>query len=322
MLSIILNYFNPVSIYSQSDSIDVRLRAGQAIVERFPYTRTINLEYEYLTPIDYRTKTHDKQLIEKGSLKNQNRIKLNLNIPFYKIKKWTFTASLRYRYNYFDMRDVKDAQPQYNSFTYDHTQEANTYNVGINSTYISRILGRPLIYNMSVIADMSQNGFERFTGMGIASVLLKKDKKVAFTAGLIVLIDPMIHYPVLPIIGLEYKLTNTWLLSLAMPQYAYLRKTFSKNSRLSFGTNITSDTYYLKYGDSRYSYRYNKAEIRTGFVYEHYIYDKLILTGRAGMLNALKGTLNRRSDSYNKYIMESHQNAGFYFNIGLSYNIF
>lgn len=299
----------------------MRLRAGRVIVERFPYTRTINLEYEYATPLDINVQTHDQKLVQKGTLSNQNKIKLNLNVPFYRHKKWVFSGSFRYRYNSFDLKNVEIFQPQFATFT-NNPLDATTYNVGINSTYISRIFGKPLVYNISIVADLSQNGFERITGVGVVSVLIRKDQKIAFTAGLITLVDPMLHYPVLPAIGLEYKLADSWLLSLAVPQYAYIRKTFSKNNRLSFGSNITSDAYYLRYGYPQHSYRYNKAEIRTGFVYEHYLFDKLIFTGRTGMLNALKGTLNRRSDSYNKYIFESHQDAGFYFNIGLSYNLF
>lgn len=299
----------------------MRLKAGRVIVERFPYTRTINLEYEYMTPHGLNVQTNDKKLVQKGTLNNQNKIKLNLNVPFYRYKKWVFSGSFRYRYNSFDLKDVEIFQPQFATFT-NNPLDATTYNVGINSTYFSRIFGKPLVYNISIVADLSQNGFERLTGVGVASVLIRKDEKVAFTAGLIAQVDPMLRYPVLPAIGLEYKLTDSWLLSLAIPQYAYIRKTFSKNNRLSFGSNITSDAYYLRYGDPRHSYRYSKPEIRTGFVYEHYVLEKLILTGRAGMLNALKGTLNRRSDSYNRYIFSTNQDAGFYFNVGLSYNLF
>lgn len=320
LIVLVLTSLSTEVLTAQSDSI--KIKAGRIISNRFPSTRTVNIEYEYVAPLNSTTKTHDGALIEKGRLANQNRVKLDVNIPFLRLQKWVFTGSLRYRYNYFDIDRVSDASTEFSSADHDHSQEGNTYAVSLNSTYVSRVFDKPLIFNMSLNSDFSQDGFERITGMALASVVLKRSEKMAFTVGVFALIDPMIHYPVLPLIGLEYKLPHAWSISIAAPQYAYLRKTFSKNNRLSIGTNITSDTYYLRLGDPEHSYRYNKAEIKTGLVYEHYVSEKFILTARGGMVNALKGTLNRRSESYNKYIIKTNQDAGLFFNLGVSYNLY
>lgn len=322
MISISLLNIAITQAQTKIDSTNIKAVAGRIITTRFPTTRTVNLEYEYVVPLNVTTKTHGGNIIEKGRLSNQNRVKLDMNMPFLRVNKWTFTGSFRYRYNYFDLDRVSHQSTQYLSQSHNHSQEGSTYVGGLNSTYISKLFDKPLIFNMTLNADFSQNGFERITGMGIATMVLKKNSKMAFSLGLFAMIDPMIHYPILPIVVFDYKLPNSWSFSVTLPQYVYIRKTFSKNNRLSFGTNITSDTYYLRLGDPKHSYRYNKAEIKTGFVYEHYVNQHFILTARGGMMNALKGTLNRRSNSYNKYIMKSYQNAGLFFNVGVSYNIY
>lgn len=314
----IIYIVNTLNVFSQSDSISLKLKTARVITERFPSTRTINIEYEYITPSDFKLKRKNNELLRDGRLTNQNRVKVDLNIPIVRLKKWVFSGSLRYRYNYFEMEKNTD----YSNFSTSNIQEGNTYVAGINSTYISRIFNKPLIYNLSVYGDFSQNGFERITAIGIASILLKKTDRFAFTLGLGGLVDPMIHYPVIPIVGLEYKITDSWLLSVAAPRYAYIRKIFSKDNRLSIGSNIASDYYYVKTGNPENSYLYNKAEIKSGFVYEHYIFSKFILSAKAGMINSLRGTLNKRSNRYGKYRIKSNQDAGFYFNVGVSYNLF
>jgi len=296
----------------------LKLKAARAITERFPSTRTINVEYEYITPSDFNFKRKNNDLLRKGRLTNQNRVKVDLNIPLVRLKKWVFSGSFRYRYSYLEM----DKNSDFNGFSENNIQEGNTYTGGINSTYISKIFNKPLIYNLSIYGDFSQNGFERITAMGIASVMLKRTEKLSLTVGLGVLVDPMIRFPVVPILALEYKITDSWTLSTAFPRYVYIRKRFSKDSRLSIGSSLSGDYYYSKHGDSDRSYLYNKTEVKSGLLYEHYIFDKFILSANGGLMNSFRGTLNKRNNRYGKYTLKSSQDAGFYFNVGVSYNFY
>ena len=314
----IIFIINSSNCFSQTDSTSLKLKAARAITERFPSTRTINVEYEYVTPLDFTLKRKNDELIQKGRLKNQNRVRVDLNLPLLRLQKWVFSGSFRYRYNYFEIDNTTD----FTNLSEKNTVEGNTYTAGINSTYVSKIFNKPLIYNLSVYGDFSQNGFERITGIGIASVMLKRTDKLSLTVGLAVLVDPMIRFPVLPIVALEYKITDSWTLSTAFPRYAYIRKRFSRDNRLSIGSSISGDYFYSNLGEPKRSYLYNKAEINTGLMYEHYIFDKFIFTAKGGLMNSMRGTLNKRNDRYGKYILKSSQDAGFYFNVGMSYNFF
>lgn len=314
-------FFVSLPAKAQQDSTNLRLRAGRVITDRFPSTRFLNVEYEYLTPVDYKTKLYG-QPWENGKLEGQNRIKVNMNIPLYKTKKWVFTGSLRYKYSYSEFNDQVNVSTQYPDLYSSKSNDSHTFNVALNSTYIARIFNKPLVYNFAIVGDASQEGFERMSASAIATMVFKRTQNLAITGGLIVIVDKMARYPVLPVFGLEYKFSDNWMISVAMPQYVYIRKSFSNNARLSFGTNLDSDRYYVYPKEYNKSFIYNKAEARTGFVYEQYLQKHFILNVRAGMLNTFKGTLNRKNESYNKHIISSTQDAGAYFNIGISYNLF
>lgn len=309
------------SLFAQADSLSLRQKAEKAITERFPTTRFVNIEYKYTTPSDIKTK-NKSQFIGKTKIEEQNSVKVNINLPLYRFQKWTLIGNFDYNYTHLYLRDLQPLKNTFSSTTIDGSLfEGHVFNAAINAMYISRVFNKPLIYNMSVVSHFSEKGFERITGAGFASMLLKRDKKLSITTGIAVIVDPMILIPVLPIFGLEYKLRNDWLLSLALPQYLFVRKFFSQNTRLSFGSFMTNTSYYM-HPNNGHSYLYNKAEINTGIVFEQYLNKHLILTARSGVVNSLRGNINQKNKTYSKRFISSNQGPGLYFNLGVSYNLY
>lgn len=314
--------FNCLSLKAQTDSVNLRLQAAKAITNRFPSTRFFNVEYEYLTPVDYKTELSNQPL-ENGRLENQNRIKINLNVPIYKKNKWAFTGSLRYKYNYSELGQMENVSTEYPDISHGNSQENHTFNMALNSTYISKVFNKPIIYNVGIVSDGSQKGFERISGLGIATMVLKRNQNMTMTAGLVVIVDKMARIPAFPLFGLDYNLSNSWQFTFAFPQYIYFRKTFFNNGgRLSLGTNLDGGSYYVYPVGIDNTLLYNKTEIKTGLIYEHYLQKRFILNIRGGMFNSLEGKLLRKNESHNDRSITSTQGVGAYFNIGVSYNLF
>ncbi len=86
--------------------------AGAAITSRFPTTRLVDVQYNYLIPADYRWKLY-KQPYEKGKLDTQNRVMVALNIPFYWKHNWVLSSSLRYNYAAINFGDVQMQSAEY-----------------------------------------------------------------------------------------------------------------------------------------------------------------------------------------------------------------
>ena len=308
------------SAYAQQDSLSLRRQAGRAITERFPTTRFINVEYQNSSSVNYRIETRDKSLKET-KIKEQNRVKVDINAPLFRYKDWTFTGSAYYNYTHFALDDASELKQVYPNFR-DSDLEGHLFNTALNSTYISTLFDKPVIYNIGVSAEFSQDGFERMVGMGIATFVLQRNARYMMTAGAVVRADLTTRFPIIPFFGIDYKIADDWQLSFILPQYAYIRKSFSKSTRLSLGSNLRANQFYVHPSGSDKSYLYSKAEINTGLVFEHYVNQHFILTARGGMVNALKGNLTQRNKSYSKRLLNTSQDAGMYFNVGFSYTLY
>lgn len=307
-------------VYAQQDTLSLRRQAGRAITERFPTTRFINVEYQNSNSVDYRIETRDKSLKET-KLKQQNRVKVDINAPLFRYKDWTFTGSVYYNYTHFaldDMTELKQVYPNVRK----SDMEGHTFNTAINSTYISTLFNKPVVYNIGIAGEFSQEGFERLVGMGIATFVLKRNAKYMMTAGLAVRVEPTTRFPLIPIFGIDYKIDDSWELSFVLPKYAYIRKSFSKTTRLSLGSNLSVNRYYVHPSGTNKSYLYSKAEINSGLVFEHYLNKHFILTASGGMVNAMKGNLTQKNKSYSKRLLNTTQDAGMYFNVGFSYTLY
>lgn len=299
----------------------IRSKAGKEITDKFPTTRFLDVEYEYVTPSDYKLKLHEKGF-NKGSLQHQNRIKIALNVPIYKIKGWTFTGSVRYKYSHFELNDMRNISADFPDIYPDRSSSTHFYNTTLNTTYMSRLFNKPIIYNFGISGEGSGEGYERITGMAIAMMVLKKNQNTTITAGLILIADKMSIIPVIPTFTVDHKLSNTWSLSMALPRYIYFRRPLFTNGRLSLGTNMDSENFYVYPKESSKTFLYRKLEIKSGFVYEHSFRNRFILTVKGGALNAVNGKLMQKNKSSNKEILKSTQNMNAYFNIGFSYNLF
>lgn len=311
-----------ISLQAQQDSVSLRRKAGKAITDKFSSTRFLNVEYEHLTPVDFKTRL-DEQPFTKGKLIRQNRVNVNLNVPVYKTPKWVFTGSMRYRYDHSEVDKEINVSDLYSNYYTNKPNDRHTFNFAMNSTFISKLFDKPVIYNFSLVGDASQDGFERLYAYSIASLVFKRTESLTMTGGVLLQLDKMAWFPALPVFSLDYKFQENWMLSITLPQSTYIRKYFSDNSRrISFGTSIERQRYYLQLKNYDKSFLYNQSEIRTGFVYEHYLPDHFILSARAGVVKYLKGTLNKVNSPYHDYILRNNFESNFYFNIGLSYNLF
>ena len=72
---------------------------GKSVTDKFPTTRTFDVQYEQLGATNFDSKLFGEPL-EKGRIDNHNRLKFAFNMPFYvsNSKRFVLTSSLRYNY--------------------------------------------------------------------------------------------------------------------------------------------------------------------------------------------------------------------------------
>lgn len=296
--------------------------AGKAINDKFPTTRTFDMQYEQFGPTAITTKVLGNNS-EKGTVKSHSRIRFAANIPLYRSdnKRFFITNSFRYKHEAFDF--VK-TQPNANILQKSYT-DFNYFANTISATYFSSLWKKPVLYNVSATLDADQYHLQRVKGLASAIIVLKKTAFTTVTVGLLAMADPSSIIPVAPIATYEHQFQNSpWKIDFILPQRFLLKRPLLNNGRLSLGTELGSENFYLNFDSEQFkgTYELNQLELRSGISYEYAIRKSIIGSFKTGVANVISSRITARGERTSRYIIENKQDAQFYFNVGFSYNPF
>lgn len=313
--------FLPLLVQAQ-ESRTTKSVAKDIITDKFPTTRFIDFEYEYLTPSDFTSKIYDEKY-EKGRMADINRARLSLNFPVYRTRKLVIVPSIRYRYETIKYDNMVFQSNNYPHLLYNGKQEEHHYIAGsLNATYFSKIWGKHTVFNLNVMGDGSDEGFERmgFSLMGV--MVLKKDSQTSMSAGLIAIIEKGVTFPIIPTFSYERKFSGSpWILDIALPRYTYMRRPIASNGRLSLGVLFDDVSFYgyPKFQNSSDTYRLTKSELKVGFLYEHLVNKHFILSLKSGGSKPVIWKTTKKSSR--KSIVKYSSDINMYFSLGVSYNL-
>lgn len=315
--------FSCLFAFAQEEIKLQKEKTDSVIQNRFPRTRTFNVEYEHTLSRDFNSEFLEENF-DKGEIINQRVVDFTANIPLYNYKKWKFSTSGNFKNYQFKFEDVEN---QSSLFPNKRILEEN-YNyfaVSLNATYYGRLFKKPLIYNGSFIADGSNKGFERVKGLVSAVLLLKKTRLTTISVGLVALIDPTAQIPFAPIFTYNQKFENSkWQLDVILPQRISFTKPIKTHSRLTIGTFFGSDEFYVK-DDKSFLPKvgvYSQLKLDGGIVYEYYVAKNTVVTLQGGVRKFISNRLTEKGKENNDFVYKNSQDLTGYFNIGLSYNLF
>ena len=157
---------------SQEKKAKFHQKADSIIRAEFPRTSIFNVDYGHSFSRDFESKLLGENF-QKGKLSNQKALNISTNIPFYRYKKWTFTASANYAFNEFEFNDLSTVSTT-SSFQQNDISKFHNFSTSISTTLFSSLFKKPLIYNASLIVDGNNEGFERIKGLIGASLILKR----------------------------------------------------------------------------------------------------------------------------------------------------
>ncbi|UGU15452.1 DUF6268 family outer membrane beta-barrel protein [Sinomicrobium kalidii] len=310
------------SVYAQESNDSVKKKVAKEITDKFPSTRFLDVQYEQFTPTDYTSELENTDL-EEGTIQNQKRIKVALNVPIIKKKKYVISGSLRYKFDSFEFSDVENKLDPENSLFHDGQEDFHYFSTALNFTYFSKLFGKTFIYNGSITADGSDKGYERINAVLIGSLVLKRTEQTTITAGLLAQTKRTSIFPVLPVFSYEHKFQSSpWTLDVVLPKHAYFRRTLFGRDRLSLGLNFDGEVVFAYPNQPRFhdDYTYKRNEIKTGFIYEYKLSNKIFATFQGGVSTIFSGQL--REINKVDEIITTTQNINGYFNVGISFNPF
>lgn len=297
---------------------------GKAIVDKFPTTRTFDVQYEQLGPTNYDSELFGNKF-ERGRIESHNRFKAAFNLPIYatKSKRLVLTTSLRYKYESYDFGDIQNYNDT-QKYTR-NTEEFHYWAGAVSATYMSSLFKKPVIYNATVSVDGNEDDFQRLKGFVSAVIVLKRTPSTTITVGALGLLDPSSIVPVTPLFSINYKFKDSkWDMDFILPQRLLFRRELSENGRISIGTELNTESFYLNLKTSNLNgvYELNQLELKSGITYEYCFTPKIIAFVKAGVNNVLSTRITEKGERTNRYVYDHTEDAQGYFRVGVSYNLF
>lgn len=293
------------------------------ITDKFPTTRAIDVQLEQFGSRNFDAKLFGEDF-RRGKITNESRLRVALNIPVYKTKNYVITTSFRYKYNHYDFNDVTPTgtygleSPQ-SEMSFHYLSAAGSF------TYFSKLFGKPIIYNATLNVDGDEDGLQRAKGLFAAALVLKRSQYTLITVGVLGLIDRTAISPVLPSFSWKQSFSNSpWSVDLILPKHLKVQRPLFRNGRLSLGSELLSEGFYVKPGQFFLpgTYEFTQLEIRSGATFEQAVGNKWIITVKGGIANTMTARLYQKNAAFSDYVYENSQDGAGYFNVGLSFNPF
>ncbi|MHA3786896.1 hypothetical protein ACX0HA_01700 [Flavobacterium hauense] len=304
----------------ENETVKEKMQA--AIADKFPFTRVFDVKYIQYLPQDFDSELRDNDFIS-GRIKNRSKLNFFANIPVIMKKKWNVTATANYKYEYAELEQVKDFNGV-DQASYTKSYDYHYISAALSFTGYTTLFKKPFIYNASFIADGNERDAQRIKGFVGGSIVLKANAKTKMTLGLIILLDPTSPVPAAPVFTLDHRFNSGWMVDIILPQRLFLKHDVFTNGRLSLGSELISDGFYLQssqFGAGKV-FDYRQLEVRSGITYEHWFSNTLIGTFKAGLANVFNSRISERGESTNDYIFSTTQDGTGYFSLGFSFNPF
>jgi hypothetical protein len=222
--------------------------------------------------------TKDGTTVEQGHTDAFTKAGFRVSVPFYTKGTTLFMASVRYTHVH------QRFNPNMRTINYGFIHSAHHLFAG-NVTGMSRLQlwGKPLMLVGIASADFSQYGYERWTMMGTAMLMLKQTRETQFGVGLVGLVNTFSKIPVFPMLTYRHMFNPQWTLNLVVPKFQ-VEYTPTKSDTFTFGASIDTDHYYIRPQSEGLPnhVRYTRSNINVGPGYAHKFPSHFTLTAEAG----------------------------------------
>ncbi len=288
------------------------------IKDQFPRMRFIDVNFRRYTPanISHWGKDIPKT---KAEFHDSQNIEVSLNVPFYIKPKVKLLALVRYDYDNWEVKNYRQANDDSPHESFFRKERSHIYSTGVQGSYLFSALDKVAMLNFQVIGEGSVKGYERFIGLGYATMILNQSARSSMSVGLVAMLDNKSSVPIIPTFTYTKKLDYGWALDLFLPKHIFIRKSILKNSRITLGADIDSKRIYLEAKDKKmYMYKHNEFKIVS--FYDHHFSERFIFSIGGELINSFGGKIIRSNKSQKRYLMKASKNMNFNFQTSISYS--
>lgn len=256
-------------------------------------------------------------LVQEGEASDAFATELRFSVPVLKLK--SGTVSLGAYYNYLNMDfEPRKLFPESSAVRFDNNH--HTWGATAAFSYRASLFGKNIIGFANINMECSQYGFERLSGLAAAFIPIKRTERSSFSAGAVLLVNSSSKWPLFPFISYRYKFNDKWDFNFIMSQ-CHLRYKITRNDKLSMGTSIGGEHFYIKpyHSDLPSVCMVSRSYVRPELVYEHEFTPLVRCNLRVGSVCYLNSRLHSSAGN-DRYGEMSHDAAAF-FQLSFSYGL-
>lgn len=179
-----------------------------------------------------------------------------------------------------------------------------------------KLWDKSLMVMALVNADFSNHGYERWSAMGTAMLMLKQSRETQLGVGFICLINTFSRVPIFPFATYRHQFDAYWTLNLNLPRFQMEYRP-NKSILWSLGAGIDADSYYLRTAGDNLpgKVRYSRTNINMGPGFEYTLPGHLKLIADAGVQVVMTNRICNSGSS--RRLATIHEKAAPYLHIGI-----
>lgn len=268
------------------------------------------------TNTDYKWKTEDGELLEKGRMKPGINARLRVGVKLLGTKRFSMSFSPFYNFSNRRMSAYTDG-PQLNLYI---PNEHHHYGGAVSATYSTQLFGKPFIVAASVTGNFSQYGYENFSTMGTAMFTITRNRSTYLALGALCLVGTSVSWPLYPMIIYTHRFNDRWSVN-CFETNNYLNYHVSPKLRCALGMEIVTDKIYLRPDRKDMPRKTEISELseRFGLFADYQATKDLALN--FGMGATVPFYMRLRESGYNKTYMRMYDHVKPFVKLQLKYTI-
>lgn len=287
------------------DSIKMKFFTEAAV--RNPVLRQVVISAEFLTKQNAEGELYDNKIYD-GKLSHQ-KMSVLVTLPLKTWKKNSITSSLNFIHQQYHLSEVVPVDPRYEPHLQD--LKLDRASLGFNFGYqrTDSLFKKRVIYSANInglTSDASR--IQRVGFLGTVLLQLRANKNTNYSVGMVVRLNRSVNIPVLPVVLYWHRFENNFELNVQLPQQIAVRKSFNNKLTGALEVNLSPNVAFLTADNQNYipnEFSYNTLALKSGFVLEYRITDKMIFGINTGYQKSFNGRGFNMDTSVNNYFLRN-----------------
>ena len=252
-------------------------------------------------------KTNFNMSYDHGFGAIQDGFSARASYEFFRNKKFTVTANARYSSSEVSFTD-SDLSNGYNPLAINLNGTHLLGQVGMTSTYKTRIFNRPIMAMAMINSEWSEGGFARVSGIAMGLVMFRANKNTQFGIGPMVMVNTCSKLPAFLVFMYRHRFNDKWLVNLYGGMFG-IDYNPTKNNLISIGADLDVKAFYFKPNDASLptKCRFTSTSFRPMIKYRRRLIQNLYFDFQGGISMKMSCKINGVSNS--KELINCNQKA-------------